>query len=200
MYARSIVFHGRPENVDAGIKLIRNEAEPFLDDIPGCRGLAMLADRKSGQCIVTSSWEGEAAMLDSDEQLRPLRDRARAVLGGSMQVEQWEIAVMFRTQHGECCRVSWLRGDPDAMVESLCETALPRLKQVRGFCSASLLVNRSTGLGCITTAWDSRAAMQAEHEAADDIRRQLEAASGGETVEVHEYDLVHAHLHVPQLG
>ena len=43
-----------------------------------------------------------------------LRDRGRDILGGSMQVDEWEIAVMHRTQHGECCRVSWLQGDHDA--------------------------------------------------------------------------------------
>lgn len=157
----------------------------------------MLADRKSGQCIVTSSRQGQASMLDSDEQLRPLRDRARAVLGGSMQVEQWEIAVMFRTQHGECCRVTWLRGDPDAMVESLCEIALPRLKQVREFCSASLLVNRSTRLRCITTAWESRTVMETGHEAADDMRRLLEAVSSGDSVEVHEATCMVLHAWSP---
>ena len=118
MYARSTTFHGRPDNIDAGITFINSEAGPMLDKVEGCRGLSMLVDRETGHCIATSSWESEAAMRASDEQLRPLRDRGRDILGGSMQVDEWEIAVMHRTHHGECCRVSWLQGDLDAMTET----------------------------------------------------------------------------------
>ena len=156
MYARSTTFHGRPDNIDAGITFINSEAGPMLDKIEGCRGLSMLVDRETGQCIATSSWENEAAMRASDDQLRPIRDRGRDILGGSMQVDEWEIAVMHRTHHGECCRVSWLQGDLDAMTETVRVGILPELEQTPGFCSASLLVNRSTGLCCATTAWETR--------------------------------------------
>ena len=109
MYARSTTFHGRPGNLDAGIAFVKNEAGPMLDKIEGCRGLSLLVDHENGQCIATSSWENEAAMRASDEQLRPIRDRGRDILGGSMQVDDWEIAVMHRTHHGESCRVTGCR-------------------------------------------------------------------------------------------
>jgi heme-degrading monooxygenase HmoA len=179
---------------------VKNEVVPMFDRIDGCRGLSMLVDREIGTCIVTSSWESEAAMHASDEQLRPIRDRGRDILGGSMQVDEWEIAVMHRTHHGECCRVSWLQGDLDAMTETFRVGILPRLEQTRGFCSASLLVNPSTGLGCATTAWDTRAAMEASRSAADEMRSQAATDAGGEIVDVHEFDLAHAHLHVPEMA
>ena len=71
MYARSTTFHGMPGNIDAGITFIKNEAGPMLDKIEGCRGLSMLVDRETGQCIATSSWENEAAMRASDEPASP---------------------------------------------------------------------------------------------------------------------------------
>jgi heme-degrading monooxygenase HmoA len=200
VYARSTTFHGRPENLDAGIAFVKNEAGPMLDRIEGCRGLSMLADHETGQCIATSSWENEAAMRASDEQLRPIRDRGRDILGGSMQVDEWAIAVMHRTHHGECCRVSWLQGDLDAMTETFRAGILPELEQTSGFCSASLLVNRSTGLGCATTAWETRAAMEASRSAADGMRSRVVSDAGGEIVEVHEFDLAYAHLHVPEMA
>ena len=95
----------------------------------------MLVDRETGHCIATSSWDSEAAMLASDEQLRPIRDRGRDILGGSMEMDEWEIAVMHRTHHGECCRVSWLQGDVDAMAETFRVLMLPRLEQASGFCA-----------------------------------------------------------------
>ena len=200
MYARSSTFLGRPDNIDAGIAFVKNEAGPMLDEIEGCRGLSMLVDRETGRCIATSSWESEAAMQASNEQLRPIRDRGRDILGGSMEVDEWEIAVMHRTHHGECCRVSWLQGDLGAMTEMFRVGILPRLEQTAGFCSASLLVNRSAGLGCATTAGETRAAMEASRSAADDMRSRVATDAGGEIVDVHEFDLAYAHLHVPEMA
>jgi hypothetical protein len=200
MHARSTTFNGRPENIDAGIVFVKNEAGPMLDKIEGSRGLSMLVDRETGQCIATSSWENEAAMFASDDQLRPIRDRGRDILGASMQVDAWEIAVMHRTHHGECCRVSWLQGDLDAMTETFRVGILPELEQTAGFCSASLLVDRSAGLGCATTAWETRAAMEASRSAADDLRSRAASDAGGEIVDVHEFDLAYAHLHIPEMA
>ncbi|WTA12250.1 hypothetical protein OH802_22860 [Nocardioides sp. NBC_00850] len=172
----------------------------MLDSIEGCRGLSMLVDRETGHCIATSSWEDEAAMRASDEQLRPLRDRGKDILGGSMQIDEWEIVVMHRSHHGECARVSWLQGDLDAMAETFRVGILPELEQTAGFCSASLLMNRSSGLGCATTAWESRAAMEASRSAADNMRSRAASDAGGEIVDVHEFELAYAHLHVPEMA
>jgi len=200
VYARSTTFHGNPANIDAGIKLIENEAGPMLEAIEGCRGLSLLVDRETGQCIATSSWEDEQSMLASDAQVRPLRERGRDILGGSMQVDDWEIVVMHRSNHGQCCRASWLQGDLDAMTSTFRVGILPDLEQTPGFCSASLLVNRSTGVGCATTVWESRAAMIASRTAADDMRNRAVSDSNGEIVDVHEFDLAYAHLHVPEMA
>ena len=200
MHARSTTFKGRPENIDAGTAFVRNEVAPMLSRIDGCRGLSLLVDRETGTCIATTSWENEAAMLASDEQLRPMRDRGRDLLGATMQVDEWEIAVMHRTQHGECCRVTWLQGDVDAMAETFRMGILPELEETAGFCSASLLMNRSDGLGCATTVWESRAAMEASRSAADDMRRRAASDARGEILDVQEFDLAYAHLHVPEMA
>lgn len=200
VYARSTTFHGMPGNIEAGISFVKTEAAPMLSRIEGCSGLSMLVDRETGQCIATSSWEDEEAMRAGDEQLRPVRDRGRDILGGSIQVDEWEIAVMHRTHHGECCRVSWLEGDLDAMTETFRVGIAPELDQTPGFCSASLLVNRSTGLACATTVWETWAAMEASRTSADDMRSRTASDAGGEIVDVHEFDLAYAHLHIPEMA
>jgi heme-degrading monooxygenase HmoA len=200
VYARSTTFHGRPGNIDAGIKFVKDEVAPMLDQIEGCRGLSLLVDRDTGHCIATTSWDSEEAMRASDEQLRPIRDRGRDILGATMQLDEWEIVVMHRSHHGECCRVSWLQGDLDALTETFRVGILSELEQTDGFCSASLLMNRSTGLGCATTTWESRAAMEASRSAADEMRNRAASDSGGEIVDVHEFDLAYAHLHVPEMA
>lgn len=200
MHARSTTFNGRPEKIDAGIAFVKDEVGPMLDTIDGCRGLSLLVDRETGKCIATSSWENESAMHASDEQLRPIRDRGRDILGASMEMDNWEIAVMHRTHHGECCRVSWLQGDVEAMMETFRVGILPELERTSGFCSGSLLVNRADGLGCATTAWETRAAMEASRSAADEMRSRAAHDAGGQIVDVQMFDLAYAHLHVPEMA
>jgi quinol monooxygenase YgiN len=199
MYARSTTFQGKPENIDAGIKFVKTEVAQAMDRIDGCRGLSLLVDRQTGECIATSSWDSEEAMAASDKHLRPIRDRGRDVVGGSMQIDAWEIVVLHRTHHGANCRVSWLKGDVDAMIGTFRVGIIPQLERTPGFCSASLLVDRSNDLGCATTAWEDRAAMESSRLAADDMRSRLATDSAGEIVRVQEFDLAHSHLHVPEM-
>lgn len=200
MYARSSTFHGRPENIDAGIKFVEAEAGPTLAHTEGCRGLSLLVDRDTGYCIATSSWESEEAMTASDATLRAMRERGRDILGASMQVDSWEIVAMHRSSHGQCCRVSWLEGDVDTMAETFRTVLVSQLEELDGFCSASLLVDRASGLCCATTTWETRETMEASRAAADDMRTRLAAEASGEVAEVHEFELAYAHLHVPEMA
>jgi hypothetical protein len=61
-------------------------------------------------------------------------------------------------------------------------------------------VNRSTGLCCATTAWETREAMEASRPSADNMRTRTAKEAGGEIVDVHEFELAHAHLHVPEMA
>jgi heme-degrading monooxygenase HmoA len=200
VYARSTSFHGMPASIDAGIRFVESEVAPMFSRMEGCRGLSMLIDRETGECIVTSSWETEDAMRASDEQVLPIRVRGREIFGGSIQVDEWEVAVMHRTHHGECCRVSWLQGDLSAMTDSFRDGILPELEETPGFCSASLLMDPAGGVGCATTAWDSREAMEASRSSADEMRIRAATDSDGQIVRVQEFDLAYAHLHIPEMA
>ena len=109
----------------------------MLADIEGCRGLSLLVDRVTGRCIVTSSWEDAESMHASNDLLRPVRERGRDVIGGIMEIDEWQIEVMHRTDHGACCRVSWLTGDLDAMAATFRMAILPELEATAGFCSCT---------------------------------------------------------------
>lgn len=200
MYARSTTFRGKPANIEAGIKFVMNEAAPTLQKTDGCRGLSFLVDRETGHCIATSSWENEGAMQLSNEELRPLRERGRDILGATTQIDEWEIVVMHRLQHGACCRVSWIQGDLRMLAETFRVGVLPQIEQTPGFCGASLMVDRDARVGCTTTVWESREAMEASRPAADDLRARAATDSGSEIVDVHEFDLAYAHLNVPEMA
>lgn len=205
MFARTITIDSRPEFMDQGIAYIRDTVFPEVNTVPGCVGLSLVADRSTGRCIATSAWETEQAMRDSEAAVRPTRQRAADFLGGAPDVDLWEIAIMHRmhpTPEGACVRSSWLRGDPadmDDMLAVFRTATLPALEGFDGFCSASLLVNRAEGRSLATIAYDSRDALMATREKADELRARTASGMGGKVDDVREFDLVHAHLHAPEL-
>lgn len=154
MYARSTTIHAAPGSLDAGIAQVRDEVMPMLLELDGCIGVSMMADRESGRCITTSAWRSADAMRATDEQLRPVRDRLAATIGGSPHVQEWEIAVLHRDHRsaaGACVRATWVTVDLanlERAIDVYKLASLPRLEDLAGFCSASLLVDRSTGRGC----------------------------------------------------
>ena len=205
VYARSITIMGDPHRLEDGIAYVRDEVLPVITTMDGCVGLSMLADRESGQCIVTSSWRDEETMQASDLHLAPLRTRGSQILGANPQVEEWEVAVMHRDHHapeGSCCRATWLRlnqGDFDRGINLYRTAMLPAMESLEGFCSASLLVNRGLSRACTTTTYDSRAAMDAGRDRAWTIRDAGVREAGVDVLDVAEFDLVVAHLRVPEM-
>src|SRR5437868_13874555 len=111
--------------------------------LDGFIGLSMIVDRESGRCIATSAWQSEDAMRASADQVQPVRNRAAEILGGSADVEEWEITVMHRdqpTHEGACVRSAWLQVDQaglDGLSDIYRMTALPQIEALEGFCSAS---------------------------------------------------------------
>ncbi|MGY1707878.1 antibiotic biosynthesis monooxygenase [Geodermatophilus sp. SYSU D00758] len=204
MYARSNTVHGDPASVDAGIAHVRDEVMPLLTGMDGCIGLSMLADRETGRCIVTSAWRDEEAMHASAEGVRESRRRAAEVFGGTPEVREWEIAVLHRAHEapeGACTRVTWTRFDPERTDEILdvARTAvLPRLEEYAGFCSASTLVSRGEGMGATAVTFTDRAAMEATREQARATRDELATKLHMAVTDVGEFDLVLAHLRVPE--
>ncbi len=204
MYARSTTINARPDAVDDGIAYVRDEVMPAIQAMDGCIGLSMLADHQSGRCIVTSSWRSEDAMHASDEQLRPMREEAAQRFGGSFSVDEWEIAVVHRdhpTHEGACARVTWIRAedvDIDRAIETFRMGVLPRAEQLDGWCSASLFVDRRTGRAVVTSTFDSRETMERSRQEADQLRAQTAQEMGGQIEEVAEFELVLAHLRVPE--
>ncbi len=85
MYARSTTIQAQPSSVDAGIAHVRDEVMPALQGMPGCVGVSLLVDRRSGRCIATSAWESASATFDSVDAMERNRDRATELKNSSMQ-------------------------------------------------------------------------------------------------------------------
>ena len=204
MYARSNTARGDPRRTDDAIAYIRDEVLPAVRRMDGNIGLSMLCDRDSGRSIVTSAWESEEAMRASAEQVRPMRERYTEMMGAQVEVHEWEIAVLHRVHEapeGACTRVTWTRIDPvrvDEVLDAYKMTLLPRLEQMGGFCSASLLVDRREGLGAGAVTLADRQALVDSRPAADTNREEFTRAMGIDVLEVAEFELAVAHLRVPE--
>lgn len=204
MYARTTTVHGDPRAIDDGITFLRDRVMPAAEGLPGYVGLSMLADRDSGHCIATTSWADEAAMTATGGQLRPLGARLAEILGGRPELQSWEIAVLHRVHEapeGACTRVTWTRTDPDRVEQVLDAyrmSLLPRLEKLDGFCSASLLVDRQEGRGAGSVTYADRESLQRSRADATAVREEFAAAMDSQVLEVAEFDLVLAHLRVPE--
>jgi quinol monooxygenase YgiN len=204
MYARSTTVRGNPQSLDDAIAYLRDEVMPAVQEMDGCIGLSMMCDRDSGRCIATTAWETEEAMHNSEEGLRAMRERYAQIMGSRPEVQEWEIALLHRVHQapdGACCRVIWGRGDPaeaDRVTDAFRMSLLPRMEELPGFCSVSLLVGRETGLSATAVVYESREAMTRAAEQGKPMREEFSRQTGTEMTEVAEFDLVLAHLRVPE--
>ncbi len=200
IHARTATHNGRPENVNSCLQFLRDDAVPTMLSMPRCVGLSVLADHRSGLCIITTAWETREAMHASVARIRPLRDQTSKILHSSVDLEEWEVAAMHRkhtTGSPVGAQVTWLRvapGEADALVDDYVRNTQPALNGIRGFCSASLLINREWGRAAITVSFDNP-------EATTRFRRtDGRTTLGTDIIQVRDFDHVMPHLRVPDLA
>ena len=204
MYARTTTIRGNPAAVEDVISYMRDKVLPVMQEMKGCVGVSMLVERESGRCIATTAWQDEEAMRSSAERVEPMRNRMGELLGGLPEVQQWEIAVLHRAHEagdGACARVTWTQGGPadaDRLLDGFRTSVMPKMQELPGFCSLSLLIDRESGRSVGTASFVDRNALEATRESARRIREEAAHAMHRDVVDVAEMDLVLAHLRVPE--
>jgi heme-degrading monooxygenase HmoA len=207
VYARSTTIQAQPSSIDAGVAQIRDAVMPAVQDVDGCVGLSLLADKQTGRCIVTTSWETEEAMRASAERVKPIRDQAAQAFGGigSPMVEEWEIAALHRDHpagEGACARATWVKLPPDQLdagINFYKMSVVPDLEAFDGFCGASLLVDRASGRAVTCTSFDSLQALERSREQATALKNTKILEMGAEELDDCEFELRLAHLRAPEL-
>lgn len=204
MYARSTTVHGDAGRVEELIAYARDEVLPTLRRMSGNVGLSMLADRDSGRCILTSAWADDTSMHATEQSVVDFRRRAAEIMGGEHEAHAWEIAVLHRAHlghDGARTRVQWSEGDPariDENIGTFRTTMLPRIEELPGFCSVSLLVDREAGRSALALTHDSRPDLEKATEAASALQQEFYAATGERMTDVADFDLVLHQLRVPE--
>jgi hypothetical protein len=204
VYARSTTIEGQPSSICAGIDYVRDVVMPALRQMDGCIGLSLLVDRGSGRCIATSSWETDKAMHASGQQVLPLQRRAAQIFGGSVTVDRWEIAVLHRDHRasaGACVRATWFNVRPDRLgraIQFYRESMLPAIQELEGFCSTSLMIDRTSGRAVSSATFDGHEAMERNGEQARSLLT-TRLHDLGAVQHDGEFELAIACLRVPEL-
>jgi hypothetical protein len=205
MYARSTTVIADPSSIDRAVAMLRDDVMPALMRVDGCLGMSGLIERESGRCITTSAWRSLEAMRASESQVAPLRSQFMNTLSTTEPlIQEWEIPVMHRNQPapaGACARLSWLQGGPANVDNSIeyFKMIMPELDNLSGFCSASLLINRDTGLTVSTVVYENSDAVARTRDIGHALRRRFAEQSSAQVLEVAEFELALAHLRVPEL-
>jgi quinol monooxygenase YgiN len=190
--------------MDAGIDYVRDTVMPAVQQMDGCVGLSMLCDRASGRCIVTTAWADADALHRSAEGVMSMRARAAEIMEGEAEVQEFEIAVLHRMHglhHGACARVIWTQGDPaqmDRMVDTFRMSMIPRVEELPGFCSLSVMIDRATGRCATAVTYDSRESMKEAERPGMAMRQEFTEQMGMTVSDVSVFDVALAHLRVPE--
>ena len=207
MYARTTTVRGDPGAVDEGIDYVRDAVWPMLQHMSGCVGMSMLADREAGRCIITAAWATDEAMKASAASVRDSRSKVAEVLrADAVDIEEWEIAALHRVHPAgpdACARVIWSEADPssvDGMLDAFRMSLLPRMEELPGFCSVSMLVDRMTGKASAAVTYESRDALMRSRQMGAAMREEFSTAMGSGITEVAEFDVALAHLRVPEMA
>ena len=103
---------------------------------------------------------------------------------------------------GACTRVIWAHraaGPMDDARDMMRMRMLPQVEELPGFCSLSMLTDPASGRAATAVTYESRAAMDAANERGTMLRAEFAEGVGMEITEVAGFDLVIAHLRVPEL-
>jgi hypothetical protein len=202
--ARSTTIRGDPRSIDDGVAYLRDEALPAMQQMDGFIGPSVLAERLTGRCIVTSAWTHPQALHASDARIRPMREEMARRFSGPVEVQDWDVVVLHRvhrTAPGACTRVTWARivHEPmDRFVPAYRSNLMPRLEELPGFCSLSLLVDPQSGRAVGVESFENRETLEHTRGHARALREEFSSAMGAQVTEVAEMDLVLAHLRVPE--
>jgi hypothetical protein len=197
MHARVTRFKGAPENFDRNVEIVKSQALPALQKIPGFQGCYILGDRKAGNSI-------GVFFFDSAESLASSRDAANKIREGAMQatasevqsVEEFEVIAdsgqkVSRTANA--ARVGTQKLDPariDEGREAIKARGIPAIQQFSGNQGAVFMVDRASGLGFTLTLFDNSASLDASREGATQLRKEiLERIGGTPTSEFEEYEI-----------
>jgi heme-degrading monooxygenase HmoA len=94
VYARISTLEGSPEHIDEGLRQVRQNGLPQLQQQEGFKGMVALADRKTGKTLGITFWESEEALEASEEAADRVREDAAEAMSETIAgVERFEVGL-----------------------------------------------------------------------------------------------------------
>jgi heme-degrading monooxygenase HmoA len=94
MHARMSTLEGPPDEMDEGLRDVKEHVLPLLQQQDGFKGFIALGDRQSGKLIGITFWESEQAMRDSEEVGDRTRSDTAEATGDTIEdVERYEVGL-----------------------------------------------------------------------------------------------------------
>ncbi len=112
MHARMSTLEGPPDRMDEGLRHVREQVLPLLQQQDGFKGFVALGERQSGKLIGVSFWESEQAMQASEEVGNRTRNESAEAMGDTVAgVERYEVSVFEAPSTGPVSGVTDTVGD-----------------------------------------------------------------------------------------
>ena len=94
MYERVSTLEGSPEQIEEGLRYLREEILPTGKEDPGFKGLIALGDRQSGKTLSITLWESEEAMGATAQDANQLRSAWADTSGQEIaSIESYEVGL-----------------------------------------------------------------------------------------------------------
>ncbi len=94
MHARMSTLEGSPDEMDEGLREVREHVLPQLKQQEGFKGFIALGNRQSGELIGITFWESEQAMRASEQVAERTRSETAEATGDAIEdVERYEVGL-----------------------------------------------------------------------------------------------------------
>ena len=202
MFLRMTWVQMPPERLDEQIANYPQQVQSAFGQLPGFRGMALLANRATGAGVSASYWDSAETMQASEEAGNAVRQQA-AAQGNDLQigeVDRFEFIIQERLdppRAGNFLRLNDVQGSPakiDDVANLLRESALPVARAQPGFRAMLMAANRQTGRTLVASAWETAADREASDASAQGLRSEAAQVAGAETVKVDLYEYLFAEV------
>src|ERR1700723_3473938 len=164
LHVRHNLITADPSQLSDSVKFIENGVPPNGENQPGNLGVALQLNPELGVAILESFWVSGDALRVSERVVAPSRAAAVRRATGTVTVERYAVPVFeleAPLRSGEGVQVTRMDVAPSAVedtIEVIGDTAVPRLADIEGFCSALFFIDRTAGHSVIETLWRDRQA------------------------------------------
>jgi hypothetical protein len=176
MFLRVSYVSGDSSRLDDLITYARTVVKPATDVLPGNLGLAMWANRESGDAVVATVWNDEETLRASEDAVVKLRDDAAGIVGGNAIVERYETVFLDGStphQIGNVMRLVRMHCDPAMLDDHMLwaqHEVVPRARTLDGYLGYAIAADRADGAILSSSTYRDMACATAAGEAMALIR------------------------------